>query len=391
MSQPPPAPEPEPARRRPARRPLGRAELLSIRLMPVLRQQVSFAASQSGLGLNSGCICVAPKSLLSVIHAASAAGAAQPLPAEPAAAPASDRKRRGVPFDVWLPGSPWSLWFATLVAAARFLLAMQLRGLASSEPPPEGLSPLLRLSWHVFGDATAATLFDLAWSAGLCVLLHTLHNLALHDSGLQQGWVDGSPFVLDRPGRRTREFRHSNTARARIERLQSRAREHLQHAVTGLCHTDRNIVVADASAGLVYGPTLLTAGLILCAASALGSVLTPAGPELEACSRALSSHRLPGSVAAAICIFEQRTAHCIVLGQVAARACLFLAVRLDELQALRNRAAALHCLAIVEDVDDYLDNLEPPMQSEGAKGAGGNAQNTGSAQNTIAEHMRLNK
>ena len=80
MSQPPPAPEPEPARRRPARRPLGRAELLSIRLMPVLRQQVSFAASQSGLGLNSGCISVAPKSLLSVIHAASA-GAAQPLPA----------------------------------------------------------------------------------------------------------------------------------------------------------------------------------------------------------------------------------------------------------------------------------------------------------------------
>ena len=89
-------------------------------------------------------------------------------------------------------------------------------------------------------------------------------------------------------------------------------------------------------------------------------------------------------MAAAICIFEQRTAHCIVLGQVAARACLFLAVRLDELQAIRNRAAALHCLAIVEDVDDYLDHLELP-QSEGAKGGGG------SAQNTIAEHMRLNK
>ena len=293
-----------------------------------------------------------------------------------------------MPFDVWLPGSPWSLWFATLVAAVRFMLAMQLRGLASSDPPPgpapEGVSPLLRLSWHVFGDATTSTLLDLAWSAGLCVVLHTLHNLALHDSGLQQGWVDGSPFVLDHPGRRTREFRHSNTARARIERLQSRAREHLQHAVTGLSHADRNIVVADASAGLVYGPTLLTAGLILCVASALGSVLTPAGPELEACSRALGSHPLPGSVAAAICIFEQRTAHCIVLGQVAARACLFLAVRLDELQAIRNRAAALHCLAIVEDVDDYLDHLEQP-QSEGAKGDGG------SAQNTIAEHMRLNK
>lgn len=135
-------------RQRPVSQQLEREELLSIRLMPVLRERVCFGPTQSGLGLNGGFISVAPKNLLGVIRSV-AAGAA-PLSTDvsdshtvdhirsdgsaeidrsppPTARRGATKRQLGVPFDVWLPASPWPMRLATCVLTLRFIIGIQLR------------------------------------------------------------------------------------------------------------------------------------------------------------------------------------------------------------------------------------------------------------------------
>lgn len=213
------------------------------------------------------------------------------------------------------------------------------------------------------------------------ILLLSLQELAVYDCGLEEGWIEGSPFVLNRPARLTREFR-TNTAQHRIERLQLQAREHLGKAAEGLEHSDRAALVADASGGLVYGPTLLTVGWVGCMMMFVFSTsrMWPADEKLGQCSALLDGYGFMG-FGADICTFEKATGWAIVAGQIFARVCLYLAVRVDEVKALCNRAGSLYCLAVVEDIDDTL---------LAAQKAEGTAAGT-SARFTIRELMRLKR
>jgi hypothetical protein len=363
------------ARRRPACPQLEREELLAVRLIPVLQQRVGFGPTQSGLGLNDGFISVAPENLLGVIRSV-AAGAAPPATEmrgaafQPTASAAPDgelnpppqrresQKRLGVPFEVWLPASPWPMRLATCILTVRFLVGIQIRGwlreAQTPEPQEVQISMLARIVLEVMGEGSSETLQDLAWTAFAVIVLLTLQELATFDTGLEQGWIEGSPFVLGRPMRLTREFR-TNTSQHRIERLQLKARGQLGQAVDGLGHSERAVLVAEASAGLVYGPTLLTAGWLGCIVLLVGSStsLFPKDESLELCAHRLNSLGFMG-FGAGLCTFERAIGWAIGAGQIFARACLYLAVRLDEVKALCNRAGALQCLVVVEDIDDTL-------------------------------------
>ncbi len=371
---------------------LEREELLSVRLMPVLHRSISFAPSQSGLGLNDGFISIAPKNLLGVIRSI-AAGAA-PMSTEiqtnfvpDSAASDADvscgeydastfpkqrdpEHRARLPFEVWLAASPWPMYIATLLLAVRFLLGIQLRAwlhkAASSESPQVASGNLTRFVAEMMGIGAQETLEDLGWTALATIMLLTIQELATFESGLQDGFsAEGSPFVLSHPARMTRGFRR-NTSQHRIELLQLKAREQLSHALAGLGHRDQATLVEDASAGLVYGPTILTAGwvgstLLLVGTSAR---VWPKDEALEACSRTLDGYGFMG-FGADVCTFECATAWAVGAGQIFARLCLFLAVRIDEVKALRNRAGAVQCLAIVEDIDENLVLQNPRSLRQG--------------------------
>ena len=362
-------------------RQLEREEILSVRLMPVLHRSISFAPSQSGLGLNDGFISIAPKNLLGVIRSI-AAGAA-PMSTEmqtnfvPDSAasdagvpygehdPSASRHLRNpehrarLPFEVWLPASPWPMYIATLLLVARFLLGIQLRAWARKAAGPESshvaYGTPTRFIAEMMGAGANETLEDLGWTALATVMLLTIQELATFESGLQDGFsAEGSPFVLSRPARMTRGFR-TNTSQQRIELLQLKAREQLAHALAGLGHRDQATLVEDASAGLVYGPTILTAGWVGCIVLLVCSNarLWPKDEALVECTRTLDGFGFMG-FGADVCTFEVATAWAVGAGQVFARLCLFLAVRIDEVKALCNRAGAVQCLAVVEDIDENL-------------------------------------
>ena len=363
-------------RRLPMGTQLEREELLSVRLMPVLHCNVSFAPSQSGLGLNDGFISIAPKNLLGLIRSI-AAGAAPmstemevnfvpDIVASNAGSPEQDssnlpqQPQRGrVPFEVWLPASARPMNIAMFLLAVRFLLGVQIRAwihnASSSERSRAPVSTLARVVAEVMGAGASETLEDLGWTALAMIMLLTIQEMATFDSGLQDGFsAEGGPFTLSQPVRMTRGFR-TNTSQHRIERLQLKAREQLAVALAGLGHRDQASLVEDASANLVYGPTILTAGWVVCAMLLVCSStsLWPQDESLVVCAHTLDRSGFMG-FGDDVCTFERATAWAAGAGQILTRICLFLAVRIDEVKALCNRAGAVQCLAIVEDIDDNL-------------------------------------
>lgn len=356
---------------------LEREELLSIRLMPVLHRGISFAPTQSGLGLNGGVISVAPEHLLRVIRSIAAGatptsaeiglGTAQDVSAPHGGAPEDgsssstqqcNREHRvRVPFEVWLCASPWPMYTATFLLAFRFLLGIQIRAWVYDLHTIHGTNAFngtMRLVAEVMAGANE-TLQDLGWTALMATMLLTIQNVATFESGLQDGFIfEGATFFLRRPARITRGFR-TNTSRHRIERLQLTTREQLGHVLVGLGHSDQAALVADASAGVAYGPTLLTAGWVGCVVLIVYSNarVWPMDEYVTVCTRKLDNFGFMG-LGADVCTFDRATAWAIGAGQIFARVCLYLAVRIDEVNALCNRAGAVQCLAIVEDIDESL-------------------------------------
>ena len=355
---------------------LEREELLSVRLMPVLHCSVSFAPSQSGLGLNDGFISIAPKNLLGLIRSIAAGAAPMSTEMEMNFVPdivASDtgpeqdssnlphqlQQRARVPFEVWLPASSRPMRIAMFLLAVRFLLGIQIHAWIHKAASPERSAvpegTLARVIAEVMGTGASETLEDLGWTALAMIMLLTIQELATFESGLQDGFsAKAGPFTLSQPVRMTRGFR-TNTSQHRIERLQLKAREQLAVALAGLGHRDQAALVEDASANLVYGPTILTAGWVVCAMLLVCSTASvwPQDESLVVCAHTLDNSGFMG-FGDDVCTFERATAWAASAGQILTRVCLFLAVRIDEVKALCNRAGAVQCLAIVEDIDDNL-------------------------------------